>query len=150
MPPKQVDISSLEPRQLQSVQEQIENEINNLAQSSVALQRAAGEYGSSGRALEQLAEQQEDQPMLLPLTSAVYVTGQLASHESILLDIGTGYFAERTPDQGVDYCRRKVNMLKENLDKIGQVIKEKNQQLTMVNQMLQGKIQAAQAAQQSS
>ena len=86
---------------------------------------------------------------------------------------------QRTPDQGVDYCRRKVNMLKENLDKIGQVqhnleaqmsdvhkmalplasisyhgvvqvIKEKNQQLTMVNQMLQGKIQAAQAAQQSS
>ena len=59
MPANQVDISSLDPRQLQSIQEQIENEINNLAQSSVALQRAAGEYGSSGRALEQLAEQQE-------------------------------------------------------------------------------------------
>lgn len=32
--------------------------------------------------------------MLLPLTSAVYVPGKLASHRSILLDIGTGYFAE--------------------------------------------------------
>lgn len=32
--------------------------------------------------------------MLLPLTSAVYVPGKLASHDSILLDIGTGYFAE--------------------------------------------------------
>ena len=32
--------------------------------------------------------------MLLPLTSAVYVTGKLASHDSILLDIGTGYYAE--------------------------------------------------------
>ena len=59
--------------------------------------------------------------MLLPLTSAVYVTGQLASHESILLDIGTGYYAEVTPDQGIDYCKRKVNMLRESLDKIGQV-----------------------------
>lgn len=35
-----------------------------------------------------------DQPMLLPLTSAVYVTGKLASNDSILLDIGTGYYAE--------------------------------------------------------
>lgn len=58
MPPKQVDISTLDPRQLQSIHEQIENEINNLAQSSVALQRAAGEYGNSGRALQQLSEQQ--------------------------------------------------------------------------------------------
>ena len=59
MPPKQVDISTLEPRQLQSIHEQIQNEMENLAQSSVALQRAAGEYGNSGRALEQLSEQKE-------------------------------------------------------------------------------------------
>ena len=59
MPPKQVDISALEPRQLQSIHEQIQSEMENLAQSSVALQRAAGEYGNSGRALEQLSEQKE-------------------------------------------------------------------------------------------
>ncbi len=59
MPPKQVDISTLDPRQLQSIHEQIENESNNLVQSSVALQRAAGEYGNSGRALQQLSEQKE-------------------------------------------------------------------------------------------
>lgn len=145
MPPKQIDIASLDPRQLQSVHEQIESEINNLAQSSVALQRAAGEYANSGRALEQLSEQKEDQPMLLPLTSAVYVTGKLASHSSILLDIGTGYYAERSPAEGVDYCKRKVNMLKDNLDKIGQVIKDKQQQVTMVGQMLESKLQSAQS-----
>ncbi len=59
MAPQQVDISTLDPRQLQSIHEQIENEINNLVQSSVALQRAAGEYGNSGRALQQLSEQKE-------------------------------------------------------------------------------------------
>lgn len=59
MPPKQVDITTFEPRQLQGLQENLENEINNLAQSSMALQKAAGEYGNSGRALEQLAEQKE-------------------------------------------------------------------------------------------
>lgn len=117
MPPKQVDISALEPRQLQGIQESLQNEINNLANSSMALQKAAGEYGNSGRALEQLAEQQTGtaqpvytcsaesevfltmphtvgQPMLLPITSAVYVSGNLESNDKILLDIGTGYFAE--------------------------------------------------------
>ena len=65
MPPKQVDISALDPRQLQSIHEQIQNEMENLAQSSVALQRAAGEYGSSGRALEQLSDQKEGEMRLL-------------------------------------------------------------------------------------
>ena len=32
--------------------------------------------------------------MLLPITSAVYVSGNLMSNDKILLDIGTGYFAE--------------------------------------------------------
>lgn len=87
--------------------------------------------------------------MLLPITNAVYVSGKLSSNDKILIDIGTGYFAEvceqckaqadlhtsnfvsgqefvvallqRTPADGVDFCRRKVSMLRENLDKIGQV-----------------------------
>ena len=70
MPPKQVDISTLDPRQLQSIHEQIENEINNLVQSSVALQRAAGEYGNSGRALQQLSEQKEGMLPGLPVLCA--------------------------------------------------------------------------------
>lgn len=72
MPPKQIDVSSLDPRQLQSIHEQIQSEMESLAQSSVALQRAAGEYGNSGRALEQLSEQKEGAilPNIEPITTA--------------------------------------------------------------------------------
>ena len=31
---------------------------------------------------------------MLPLTSSVYVNGTLASKESVLIDIGTGYYIE--------------------------------------------------------
>ena len=31
---------------------------------------------------------------MLPLTSSVYVNGTLASKESVLVDIGTGYYIE--------------------------------------------------------
>ena len=62
MPPKErqrVDLSALDPEQLASVQQQLEEEIQSLAQSSLALQKAAGEFGKSGRAVEALAEQKE-------------------------------------------------------------------------------------------
>ena len=56
---QRVDLSSLEPEQLASVQQQLEEEIQSLAQSSIALQKAAGEFGKSGRAVDALAEQKE-------------------------------------------------------------------------------------------
>lgn len=33
-------------------------------------------------------------PMLLPLTQSLYVEGELADAENVLIDIGTGYFLE--------------------------------------------------------
>lgn len=50
--------------------------------------------------------------MLIPLTQSVYVAGELANADNILLDIGTGYFVEvrykdlRRYTQGVDDYRR--------------------------------------------
>ncbi len=54
-----MDLGTLDPEQLASVQQQLEEEIQSLAQSSLALQKAAGEFGKSGRAVEALAEQKE-------------------------------------------------------------------------------------------
>ena len=34
------------------------------------------------------------QALLLPLTSSVYVAGTLASADTVLVDIGTGYYIE--------------------------------------------------------
>ncbi len=34
------------------------------------------------------------QPLLLPLTQSLYVSGTVASTEQVLVDIGTGYYVE--------------------------------------------------------
>lgn len=52
----QVRLDSLGPRELQMVQEQLQEELQGLAQSSLALQKAAGELGTSGQAVQQLAD----------------------------------------------------------------------------------------------
>jgi hypothetical protein len=62
MPPKErqvIDLNTLDAQQLSSIREQLEEEIQSFVRSSVALQKAAGEFGSSGRAVEALSEQKE-------------------------------------------------------------------------------------------
>ena len=47
------------------------------------------------------------QALLLPLTSSVYVAGTLASADTVLVDIGTGYYIEvSTSVQPVHTCIR--------------------------------------------
>lgn len=97
MPPKQIDIASLDPRQLQSVHEQIESEINNLAQSSVALQRAAGEYANSGRALEQLSEQKEGMLKKVSLHAVALLVMRDGTSHSTCVQISQCFYHSRQP-----------------------------------------------------
>ena len=51
---KTIDLSLLDAKELTSLREQVDAEVQSLTQSAIALQRAAGEFGKSGRAIEDL------------------------------------------------------------------------------------------------
>ena len=53
---------------------------------------------------------------------------------------------QKTTEEGVDYCKRKVMYLKEQLDRIGAAIKEKQRILTEVNGALGRRVQQTQQA----
>ena len=127
--------------------EQIEEEIQQLTQNLDQLTKAANRYHTSGRALETFKDETEGKEMLVPLTSSLYVPGTLGSTEKVLLDIGTGYFVEKTPEDGVDYCKRKVNLVKENMDKILEFIKQRQSQAAQVNQVFNAKVKQMQEQQ---
>lgn len=90
------------------------------------------------------------QGMLVPLTSSLYVSGTVTRPDKVLIDIGTGYYVEvrnnfqeaiavdllatvfasglpvnlrtqNSTEQGVGYCKRKVNFLREQIQKVIQV-----------------------------
>ncbi len=64
--PQTIDLDTLGAADLTALKEQFAEELDGLVRSSVALQRAAGELGSSGRAAERLAQQAEGANLLGP------------------------------------------------------------------------------------
>ncbi|KAK3249060.1 hypothetical protein CYMTET_41492 [Cymbomonas tetramitiformis] len=139
-----IDLNTLSLQQLGSVKEGIENDLQSLGDSFQSLQGAATRFHVSGMAAEKLSQQEEGQPMLVPLTSSLYVAGELAGTDTVLIDIGTGYFVEKTPKEGSEFCKRKVSMLKHNIEQLQQVITEKRQQVSQVSRVLQAKMAAQQ------
>ncbi|KAF7811535.1 putative prefoldin subunit 5 [Senna tora] len=62
--------------------------------------------------------------MLVPLTASLYVPGTLDDADKVLVDVGTGYFIEKTMVEGKDYCERKINLLKSNYDQLLELVVE--------------------------
>ena len=55
------------------------------------------------------------------------------------------YFVEKSPEDGVEYCKRKVVLLRANMEKLLEVINQKKKQSMAVQEMFQNKMQAMQA-----
>ena len=59
---------------------------------------------------------------MVPLTSSLYVPGVMEENEDLLVEVGAGYFIEQRSERAREYCDRKIKMLKENSQKVAEVI----------------------------
>jgi len=103
-------------------------EMELLAYSVQQLQSAKQKFRESGDALLRQKENQKGTPMLVPLTSSMYVEGKLDDPNSFFVDIGTGYFVEKNYQQASEYFNRKVKFLDEQIDNYLKLMQEKQQQ----------------------
>jgi len=73
---------------------------------------------------------------MVPLTASLYVPGTLADPGRVVIDIGTGYFIEKTASAGVAYCERKVEFVRSQLDALGEVANSRADALRRVDSLM--------------
>ncbi|KXZ52719.1 hypothetical protein GPECTOR_8g113 [Gonium pectorale] len=149
MPPKEalepVKLESLSAQQLIDLRQNLNNEIQRLADGAGALMRAANTFTNTKKSVEQLAASKAGQPIMMPLTSSLYVSGEVADVEKVLVDIGTGYYVEMATDVAAKYYDRRVKTLHENINTVQSTLRERNNMLMHVQAVLQEKAAAASA-----
>jgi len=111
------------------------------------LSKAVSRYHTSGTAIEALSKEEVGKDMLVPLTESLYVPGKIARTDKVLLDVGTGYFIEHDTEKGIDYCKRKVNFIRENMDKLMAIVQTKRKQLLLVQDFIRLRLQEQEQAQ---
>ncbi|XP_011015932.1 PREDICTED: probable prefoldin subunit 5 [Populus euphratica] len=107
--------------QLKALKEQTDLEVNLLQDSLNNIKTATGRLEITATSLHDLSLRPQGKKMLVPLTASLYVPGTLDDADKVLVDIGTGYFVEKTMNEGKDYCERKINLLKSNFDQLIEV-----------------------------
>ncbi|KAK4807354.1 hypothetical protein QYF61_014885 [Mycteria americana] len=73
--------------------------------------------------------------------SQMYVPGKLSDVERVLIDVGTGYYVEKTADDARDFFKRKIDFLTKQMEKIQPALQEKHAMKQAVVEMMSQKIQ---------
>ncbi|KAI4384116.1 hypothetical protein MLD38_009883 [Melastoma candidum] len=135
-----VELQRLSVEHLKAVKEQTDLEINLLQDSLNNIRTATSRLESASIALDDLSLRPLDHRILVPLASSLYVPASLAASDRVLVDVGTGYFIEKTMAEGKDYCERKINLLKSNFDQLIEVASKKKSLSDEAAAILQSKL----------
>ena len=72
--------------------------------------------------------------ILIPLTQSLYVPGTLASSSTVLVDVGTGFYVEKSAADAIKFYNAKVDGLTKNLGDLEKVVQGKNENLRIVEE----------------
>lgn len=70
--------------------------------------------------------------------------GKLKDTESVIVDVGTGFFVEKRVDEAVIFYEGKVKELQTNLSELEKILANKTETVTAVEGALRQKILASQ------
>jgi prefoldin alpha subunit len=80
--------------------------------------------------------------LLVPLTASLYVPGKLSDMEHVLVDVGTGYYVEKSTVDAIKFYEAKVDTLGQNLLDLEKIVAQKGQNVKIVEEVLRTKVLA--------
>ncbi|KIW11935.1 prefoldin, alpha subunit [Exophiala spinifera] len=154
-----VDVSTLSVQQLSALQARLSQELEHLSSSYQRLRAAQSRFRDCIRSIKDgIQGKSGETPLLIPLTTSLYVPATLASSTdpspdsgksskpSVLVDVGTGFFVEKSPEDGISFYKGKVDDLTKNLVEIEKAVGAKNENLRVIEDVLRQKMLAEQAS----
>ncbi|KAJ3384270.1 subunit of tubulin prefoldin [Lobulomyces angularis] len=139
-----MDVSTLPLFQLQSVKQSLEDEIKLLSGSFGTLKTAQAKFNTSFDSLSTINKENTKKQALIPLTGSLYVKGKLDNIETVIVDIGTGYYVEKSIKDAKEFYKGKVEYLSKNIEQLQETLIGKQKQYQILMDVMQQKVEQMQ------
>ncbi|KAG6836977.1 hypothetical protein H0H93_016930 [Arthromyces matolae] len=137
-----ISVDDLDVTQLADVRKQLEEELNHLTNSFAQLKQAQAKFKACIDNVKEVKPENAGKTILVPLTNSLYVPGKLTDPDRVIVDIGTGYYIEKTRPQALKHYSAKVEYIRTNLETLEDTITKKRDNMGYLTNLLQQKIQA--------
>ncbi|KAF8542123.1 Prefoldin [Trichophaea hybrida] len=137
---QQIDLSTLSVDNLAAVKKQLDDELEHLTASFQKLRQAQTRFRECiGAVKGGVNDVNAGKTLLIPLTTSLFVPGTLSSTENVLVDVGTGYYVEKTTKDAISFYNAKVDQLTKSLTEIEKAVQQKGQNVRLVEEVLRRK-----------
>jgi len=144
--PQTINISDLDLPQLADVKRQLEEEQQHLTGSFQQLKQAQSKFRVCLGNVEEIKPKNKSKTILVPLTNSLYVPGKLSDTEHVIVDVGTGYYVRMSRADAAKHYKTKIDYVTKNLETLQETLQKKQENLNMVVNIMQSKIQSAAAS----
>nr|ABM55464.1 prefoldin subunit 5-like protein [Xenopsylla cheopis] len=115
---QQINLTELSMNQLGQLKHQLEQELTLFQESVQTLKIAQGKFLDSAESVDKIPLNESKNLIMVPLTSSMYVPGMICDKENVIIDIGTGYYAQKSIASAKDYFKRRAAFVTEQMEKI--------------------------------
>ncbi|KAI1160571.1 prefoldin [Nemania serpens] len=137
-----VNLDTLSVQQLTQVKNQLDQELEHLTTSFTQLQAAQSKFRDCLRCVQggKSPALKENKPVLVPLTNSLYVGGTLSSASHVLVDVGTGFYVEKTLKSAAEFYESKMTEVGGSLKELEVIVQGKTNNVRVIEQVIRQKM----------
>jgi prefoldin alpha subunit len=122
--------------QLSQLKTQHEEELGELSRQLQALHDAQGRFLNAKSVLKDMCTNPVDSLVLVPLNTSLYVPGKITDKENVIVELGTGYFAEKSEKEAQALIERKLTLVQKSIESVESIAKGKSKTLEQLVQIM--------------
>ncbi|WFD42297.1 peptidylprolyl isomerase [Malassezia psittaci] len=126
--PQQVDVTDLDVPQLLDVRKQLQLELKQFTTMFGQLKLAQTRFQGCLDSVERIRPENQ---------ASLYVPGRLSDADKVIVDVGTGYYVEKTREQATHYYKDKIAYVTKNMEQLQDTIHQKQDNVRVVGEVIQ-------------
>lgn len=142
MSKKEMPLGQLNLEQLGAIGKQIEQDIQSLSSSYTSLKMVLSKFKDNKVYIKSL-QNSKDKEMLIPMTQSVFIPGKCSDISHFTIELGGNYLIKTDASKASAFCDRKIELLQSNMEKIDNLILDKNKIMHEINNNIITKNQEA-------
>lgn len=140
---KTVQLSQYSVQELVQLKNGNEQEVQRMLQTYQSFRMVHNKTENDKILVTNLVKVEDEQPkILIPLSNSLYIPGVVKNKDHFVIDIGTGYVAERTAKQTLEHLNYTGKLVVQSAEKVVAEIEKKQSLLDQINIEIQRKLLA--------
>jgi prefoldin alpha subunit len=140
----QYDLDAMSLENLNRLKQEEEGKLQAVTKHYGQLRQAQAKFVSSKETLATMktTPQCEGKEIMVPLTQSLYVPGKVKNAGNVIIELGTGFYAEKSITQATNFLDRKIKLVGDNAAQIFNAVQMTRKNIEAIIMVMQQKISA--------